>query len=172
VLTDFGVATVEGDPKLTVTGLVIGSPAYMAPERARGEPPTSASDAWSLGATLYAAVEGRSPFQRDGQLSTLSALISEDPPPAPNAGALAPAIERLLSKAPGERPTIAQTRALLEGAHPGCLRALLVDAVSAVDLEPALLRHLCRHLRACALSRATPRGGTIGVWAPGGSCWP
>jgi hypothetical protein len=89
----------------------------MAPERARGEPPTSASDLWSLGATLFAAVQGRSPFQREGQLSTLSAVISEEPPPASDAGPLRPVIERLLRKQPGERPTIPQARAMLEAAE-------------------------------------------------------
>ena len=117
VLTDFGIATVDGDAQLTGTGLVLGSPGYLAPERARGEPPTSASDIWSLGATLYAAVEGRSPFQRDGQLATLAAVVSEDPPPAAHAGSLAPVIARLLAKAPGDRPTLAQTRDLLDEAR-------------------------------------------------------
>src|SRR5918912_2005700 len=58
VLADFGVATLEDDAAVTSTGLVLGSPAYLAPERARGEVPTPASDLWSLGATLFAAVEG------------------------------------------------------------------------------------------------------------------
>jgi serine/threonine protein kinase len=119
ILTDFGIATIDGDPQMTGTGLVLGSPGYMAPERARGEPPTSASDMWSLGATLFAAVEGRSPIQRDGQLSTLAAVVSEDPPLAAHAGELAAVIDSLLQRAPGARPTVAQARALLEATAEG-----------------------------------------------------
>ena len=66
VLTDFGMAIADGCTALTTSGVLIGSPAYMAPERARGEPATPAADLWSLGATLYTAVEGRPPFDREG----------------------------------------------------------------------------------------------------------
>src|SRR3954470_24890111 len=92
VLADFGVATLQDDAAVTSTGLVIGSPAFLAPERARGEAPTTAADLWSLGATLFAAVEGRSPFHREGLLPTLGALLTQDVPAAPAAGPLAPAI--------------------------------------------------------------------------------
>ena len=81
---------------------MVGSPAYMSPERARGEAPTTASDLWSLGATLFAAVRGRSPFQREGQLPTLSAVISEPAPALPGSGALPSVVERLLAKDPGD----------------------------------------------------------------------
>ena len=63
VLTDFGIATFQGDPKLTQTGMVMGSPGFTAPERIRGEDASPASDLWSLGATLFAAVEGHGPFE-------------------------------------------------------------------------------------------------------------
>ena len=113
VLTDFGVAAVEGDPPLTMTGMLVGSPAYMAPERACGRPPTEASDLWSLGVTLFTAVEGRPPFQRPGHLSTLTAVVHEKAPPATRAGALGPVIERLLAKDPAERPEIAELGVML-----------------------------------------------------------
>jgi eukaryotic-like serine/threonine-protein kinase len=113
VLTDFGIATVEGDPTVTTTGMLVGSPAYMAPERARGERPTPAADLWSLGATLFAAVEAQPPFRRDGQLPTLNAVLTEEPPPAEHAGPLRPVIGALLTRDPGARPTAAQTRDLL-----------------------------------------------------------
>src|SRR4051794_41092711 len=113
VLADFGVATLEDDAAVTSTGLVIGSPAYLAPERARGEAPTPASDLWSLGATLFAAVEGRSPFHREGPLPTLGALLTEDVPVAPAAGPLAPAIAALLTKDPAARPDAETVRTLL-----------------------------------------------------------
>ena len=110
VLTDFGIATVEDDPALTSTGMMIGSVGYMSPERARGERPTRASDLWSLGATLFTAVEGDQPFRREGQLQTLHAVVTEPPPPAPHAGPLTGLIAQLLAKDPDDRPDAARTR--------------------------------------------------------------
>ena len=81
VLSDFGIARSTGDASLTSTGLVLGSPAYIAPERARGEVPGPASDLWSLGATLYTAVEGRPPYDTGNALTTLTAVVSGDPEP-------------------------------------------------------------------------------------------
>jgi len=105
VLTDFGIATFQGDPRLTQTGMVMGSPGFTAPERIRGEDASPASDLWSLGATLYAAVEGHGPFeQRGGAVTTMSAIINEDAPPAPAAGALGPVIAALLRREPADRP--------------------------------------------------------------------
>jgi serine/threonine protein kinase len=105
VLTDFGIATFQGDPRLTQTGMVMGSPGFTAPERIRGEDASPASDLWSLGATLYAAVEGHGPFERRGSaITTMSAIINEDAPPAPTAGALGPVIAALLRREPADRP--------------------------------------------------------------------
>ena len=105
VLTDFGIATFQGDPKLTQTGMVMGSPGFTAPERIRGEDASAASDLWSLGATLFAAVEGHGPFeQRGGAITTMSAIINEDAPDAPDAGALGPVIAALLRREPADRP--------------------------------------------------------------------
>src|SRR5512146_2696703 len=106
VLTDFGIAQFEGDPRLTQTGMVMGSPGFTAPERIRGGDATPGSDLWSLGATLYAAVEGRGPYeQRGGAITTMSAIINEDAPVAPHAGALAPLIAALLRRDPSARPS-------------------------------------------------------------------
>ncbi|MDP9241137.1 MAG: serine/threonine protein kinase, partial [Actinomycetota bacterium] len=113
VLTDFGIATLEGDPSLTSAGLLLGAPAYIAPERAGGDRPGPASDLWSLGATLYAAVEGRPPYEQDSPMATLSALMTEDPPPPRIAGALTPALLGLLQRDPSRRPDTATTRRLL-----------------------------------------------------------
>ena len=105
VLTDFGIATFQGDPRLTQTGMVMGSPGFTAPERIRGEDASPASDLWSLGATLFAAVEGQGPFERRGSaITTMSAIINEDAPPAPTAGALGPVIAALLRREPADRP--------------------------------------------------------------------
>src|SRR5580692_10469254 len=105
VLTDFGIATFQGDPKLTQTGMVMGSPGFTAPERIRGEDASPASDLWSLGATLYAAVEGHGPFEkRGGAITTMSAIINEDAPLAPGAGALGPVIAAPLRRGPSDRP--------------------------------------------------------------------
>src|SRR5579859_3555032 len=106
VLTDFGIAQFEGDPQLTQTGMVMGSPGFTAPERIRGGDATPGSDLWSLGATLYAAVEGRGPYeQRGGAITTMSAIINEDAPVAPHAGELAPLIAALLRRDPSTRPS-------------------------------------------------------------------
>ena len=106
VLTDFGIAQFEGDPRLTQTGMVMGSPGFTAPERIRGSDATPASDLWSLGATLYAAVEGRGPYEnRGGAITTMSAIINEDAPVAPHAGQLAPVIAALLRRDPAARPS-------------------------------------------------------------------
>ncbi|BCY14966.1 hypothetical protein L3i22_100540 [Actinoplanes sp. L3-i22] len=103
VLTDFGLATVPGDPNVTRTGLVLGSPAYIAPERARDGTAGPAADLWSLGATLYAAVEGQSPFARPSAIATLAALATENVPPSRNAGPLKPVLNGLLRKDPAHR---------------------------------------------------------------------
>ncbi|HEY3261065.1 MAG TPA: protein kinase [Pseudonocardiaceae bacterium] len=104
VLTDFGIATVEGDAALTASGLLVGAPAYIAPERIRGGTAVPASDLWSLGATLYTAVEGQPPYRREDPISTLAAAVYEDPDPTSAAGELAPLLAALLLRDPVQRP--------------------------------------------------------------------
>lgn len=114
-LADFGVASIKGDPRLTATGMVIGSPSYMSPEQATGEAADPATDYWGLGATLFFATEGHGPFDRDGPMPTLMAITNEDPPVAEHAGPLKQVISSLLSKDPADRPSGAELRPILEG---------------------------------------------------------
>ncbi|SOB83660.1 serine/threonine-protein kinase [Streptomyces sp. 1331.2] len=114
VLTDFGIASVEGDASVTSTGMLVGAPSYISPERARGQKPGPPADLWSLGGTLYAMVEGRPPYDRGSALATLTAVMTEDLTAPVNAGALLPVIEGLLAKDPAERLNASQTRSMLK----------------------------------------------------------
>lgn len=120
VLTDFGIAQIEGETSLTDTGGFVGSPEYVAPERVLGRRPGPASDLWSLGVVLYAATEGVSPFRRSNTPATLQSVLNAVPaPPATASGPLAEAIDGLLRKDPAHRPDAARVRALLtHAAHP------------------------------------------------------
>ncbi len=113
VLTDFGIATSTGDSSLTSTGLLLGSPAYIAPERARGKPPEPKSDLWSLGATLFTAVEGRPPYSGDEPILTVTAVVTGEHEPFVAAGPLEPVLEGLLEKDPALRLDAARARELL-----------------------------------------------------------
>ncbi|MFI1930317.1 serine/threonine-protein kinase [Streptomyces sp. NPDC020330] len=119
LLTDFGIAAIEGDSTITRTGELVGSIDYLAPERVRGGDPGPASDLWSLGATLYTAVEGTSPFRRTSPISTMQAVVTEEPPAPVNAGPLGAVITALLRKDPDDRPTAAQTEQMLLDAMDG-----------------------------------------------------
>jgi eukaryotic-like serine/threonine-protein kinase len=115
VLTDFGIARAAGTATLTNIGVLIGSPSYMAPERARGGQSGPPSDLWGLGASLYAAVEGHGPFDRDGgALASLTAVVADEPEPATHAGPLLwPVISGLLRKDPDKRLDAAQAELML-----------------------------------------------------------
>ncbi|MET8916990.1 serine/threonine-protein kinase [Streptomyces sp. NPDC004610] len=115
VLTDFGIAHVQGEESLTVSGEFVGSLEFIAPERMSGRGAGPASDLWSLGVLLYAAVEGGSPFRRTTLESTLAAILSADPPEPEHAGGLGPLLAGLLRKNPDERPGPAETAAVLRG---------------------------------------------------------
>jgi len=116
VLTDFGIACAADNPTLTTASVLIGSPSYIAPERARGRHSGPPADMWGLGASLYAAVEGRPPFERDGALASLTAVIMDELEPADRAGPLWPVISGLLRKDPAERLDAAETERMLDGA--------------------------------------------------------
>ncbi len=114
VLTDFGIALSTGDASLTSSGLLLGSPAYIAPERAQGRAAGPASDLWSLGATLFTAVEGRPPYDQGDALLTVTAVVTGEHGPFARAGRLAPVLDGLLAKDPERRLTAQQATALLQ----------------------------------------------------------
>uniref|UniRef100_UPI00278C8B2A serine/threonine-protein kinase n=1 Tax=Streptomyces venezuelae TaxID=54571 RepID=UPI00278C8B2A len=114
VLTDFGIAQVEGDPSITSTGMLVGAPSYISPERARGHKPGPAADMWSLGGLLYAAVEGSPPYDKGSAIATLTAVMTEPVDPPKNAGPeLEKVIYGLLAKDPAQRLDDARARVLL-----------------------------------------------------------
>ncbi|MFB7279601.1 serine/threonine-protein kinase [Streptomyces hydrogenans] len=114
VLTDFGIAQVEGDPSITSTGMLVGAPSYISPERARGHKPGPAADMWSLGGLLYAAVEGCPPYDKGSAIATLTAVMTEPVDPPKNAGPeLEKVIYGLLAKDPAQRLDDARARVLL-----------------------------------------------------------
>ncbi|MEV5438573.1 protein kinase [Streptomyces sp. NPDC052682] len=127
LLTDFGIAQIEGDTTITRTGEVVGSVDYLAPERVRGHDPGPASDLWALGATLYTAVEGRSPFRRTTPLTTMQAVVEEEAAEPRYAGPLGPVITALLRKEPAGRPSAAEAERMLaeaaEGRRPSAAQA-------------------------------------------------
>jgi serine/threonine protein kinase len=123
VLADFGIATLEGDASLTASGGLIGSPGYIAPERLRGEHAGPPSDLWSLGATLYAAVDGRPPFDRRTPMGALGAVLTEEPPPPRWAGLLAPVLMEMLAKDPALRPPADAVAVRLRRLAPGTIAA-------------------------------------------------
>ncbi|MEU8468379.1 serine/threonine-protein kinase [Streptomyces sp. NPDC029006] len=113
VLTDFGIAQVEGDPSITSTGMLVGAPSYISPERARGHKPGPAADLWSLGGLLYAAVEGVPPYDKGSAIATLTAVMTENLDEPKHAGPLRDVIYGLLTKDPAQRLDDAGARAML-----------------------------------------------------------
>ncbi|MEE1833821.1 serine/threonine-protein kinase [Streptomyces sp. SP17KL33] len=138
VLTDFGIAQVEGDPSITSTGMLVGAPSYISPERARGHKPGPAADLWSLGGLLYAAVEGVPPYDKGSAIATLTAVMTEPVPPPKRAGALKDVIFGLLTKDPERRLDDAGARAMLNSVihAPDVKDVDPVDATRVVPLPP------------------------------------
>lgn len=145
-LTDFGIATSSGESGLTEAGILLGSPSYMSPERARNEVPSPAVDVWSLGATLFTAVEGRPPFERGDAMATLLAVITEPPAPILAAGPLTPVLLGCLTKDPAQRMTVDQVQAglnrVLMGPAPAISRPAAPPPTSYVPREPTRVERL------------------------------
>ena len=152
-LTDFGVATIRDDSRLTATGLIVGSPSYMSPEQARGDLVGPATDLWALGAMLYFATEGEPPFQGDSALATASAVVHGAPRPAQHPGPLSVIVSRLLTKDPGNRATPSEVRAALTRAA-RTPRARPTAATRSTAVAPPSLRP------SLGLRRAPPPGGS------------
>jgi serine/threonine protein kinase len=123
-LTDFGLARNSDEQTMTGAGLILGSPAYIAPEIAQGRPVGPASDAWSLGALLFYCVQGRPPFDQRTAIATLTSVVKDPVPPHPQSGALSEVITGLLAKTPTQRMPIDQALTIMKqitdpsGAHP------------------------------------------------------
>ncbi|MFC9126659.1 protein kinase [Streptomyces sp. NPDC057099] len=141
VLTDFGIAAIQDAKALTMVGMLVGSPDYMAPERISGRPQGPPSDNWSLGATLCAALGGRSPFSRDTTLATLHAVLYEEPELPAASGPLRDILTALLEKDPSTRPNLEDLETALEAvAFPVPTPTVSVGwgAVGAAGLEETL----------------------------------
>ncbi|WP_418958623.1 serine/threonine-protein kinase [Streptomyces tritici] len=137
VLTDFGIAQVEGDPSITSTGMLVGAPSYISPERARGHKPGPAADLWSLGGLLYACVEGSPPYDKGSAIATLTAVMTEPVDPPKNAGPeLEKVIYGLLAKDPAQRLDDAGARALLEAVLAAPVAEPSPEATRVVPLPP------------------------------------
>ncbi|MFE0703730.1 serine/threonine-protein kinase [Streptomyces sp. NPDC058872] len=140
VLTDFGIAQVEGDPSITSTGMLVGAPSYISPERARGHKPGPAADMWSLGGLIYAAVEGSPPYDKGSAIATLTAVMTEPVDPPKNAGPeLEQVIYGLLAKDPAQRLDDARARVLLRAVldAPEAAPATSPEVTTVVPLPPS-----------------------------------
>ncbi|WP_445269199.1 serine/threonine-protein kinase [Streptomyces sp. DSM 41634] len=141
VLSDFGIASLEGSSAITMTGEVVGSPEFLAPERALGRDPGPGSDLWSLGVMLYAAVEGVTPFRQATPLDTLRAVVDAELPPARRAGPLEPVLEGLLRKDPAERLPAAEAARMLRVVGAGGAVRASGGPVSGPDSPTATAHH-------------------------------
>jgi serine/threonine protein kinase len=145
-LSDFGIARAEADASLTQTGLVTGSPAYLAPEVASGQTATDASDVWSLGATLFHALSGRPPYEVGNNLmGALYRIVNEDPPRLVNAGWLGPLLEATMTREPEDRWSMSQVRDYLVTGPAGTVVRPAPSTVRAAEPE-----------RTQVMSRAVP----------------
>ncbi|ALV34051.1 serine/threonine-protein kinase [Streptomyces sp. CdTB01] len=160
VLTDFGIAHVQGEESLTMSGEFVGSLEFVAPERMSGRGAGPSSDLWSLGVLLYAAVEGASPFRRTTVESTLAAVIACEPPEPKQAGPLGPLIARLLLKDPEQRPGARETEAVLEAVAEGWPVPVLAEGEVTQAQEAALLEEFGEDAGTVRLSAGGPASET------------
>lgn len=136
VLTDFGIAALQGSASVTATGEFLGSPEYIAPERIRGTDDDPASDLWSLAMTLYVCTEGHSPLRRTTTLATLAAVLDDPVPPPVRSGALAPVLSSVLVRDSGARPTAVELDRMLADVVEGRVATPYVPTQTAMPLQP------------------------------------
>ncbi|WP_238487683.1 serine/threonine-protein kinase [Actinoplanes flavus] len=162
LLTDFGIAAVDDDGVISRSDILVGSPQFMAPERAQSGVSGREADLWSLGATLYAAVEGHAPYQRGSTMATLAALATEEPDPPKHAGPLRPLLDGLLKKNPARRLTAEDAESLL--------RAILANLSpeSSRGMSPPTRRATARVPRPRIASDQLPVAGAAGEGEPDG----
>ena len=175
-LTDFGIARAEADASLTQTGLVTGSPAYLAPEVATGRLATDASDVWALGATLYHALEGSPPYDAgDNVLGAMYKIVNEEPPRPSHAGWLAPLMQATMAKDPADRWTMLQVQQFLtrgpQAGLPGPLPTTPTMAMSTPSTVPAPVLAGRDETSALAPAPATPAGGRRSRRTPALAPW-
>jgi len=179
-ITDFGISRAVGDVTVTSTGFLAGTPAYLAPEVARGENPESPSDVFALGSTLYAAVEGKPPFgEGDNPLAVLHAVAAARVPEPQRAGALGPVLIRLLAAEAGDRPTMLQAQQELEDVAEGKTpapvpsatrilpKAEVAVAVGDADATTVLAAHAADPTVHLAAGGTTPAGSPVPQAKPG-----
>jgi serine/threonine protein kinase len=162
-LADFGVADIRDESGLTLPGLVVGSPSYMAPEQAAGEAVGPEADLWALGALLYFAVEGVPPYSRGSALATATAVVHAEPRPHHHPGVLTPLIDALLVKDPGRRPDAAAVRRSLRA---------IADAWSGPEWSPATTQLTAAGDRAGEATALSRRPSGSGDRAPTGRARP
>jgi serine/threonine protein kinase len=159
-LGDFGIASIIDDPKVTSSGSLAGSPSYMAPEQAQNDGSSAATDLWGLGATLYFAVEGAPPFEKEGPIPTLASVVNDEPREMQRATTLAPLLRDLLQKDPAQRPSVEETRRRLAEVAEGEVAAVVeveessspemtveLAAEAAIKPQPASTEHTVSDLR-------------------------
>ncbi|MGC4858036.1 serine/threonine-protein kinase [Micromonospora sp. DT41] len=133
VLTDFGVARMPTDVQLTTPGMVLGSPHFISPERAMGQEFGPPSDLFSLGVTLYTAVEGRPPFDKGDPIETMHAVVEDPPAPPQRSGPLTRVLMGLLEKDPARRLDVHTSRAMLRELLAGPLGSTATAVHSVTD---------------------------------------
>lgn len=150
-LTDFGIARMGTDPALTQTGLLTGSPAYLAPEVAAGDTGGTSSDVWSFGAMAFHMLAGRPPYDVSGNvLGALYRIVNDDVPTLPEAGSLRPLLDGTMVKDPEQRWTMAQVRDFLDRPHAAAEAVGTPTAVVPLPVEPTAAGGHTEVLRAAA----------------------